>query len=130
MSEKVLPRRSVMTRLLDASAISLSGLCMVHCLALPIAAAFLPLLGAWAHADWVHVAFLAAAAPVSLVALGRSGAWRDARILLLALAGLLLLTMGVLGWPSEASETTVTVLGGLSLSLAHLINWKRHAHRH
>lgn len=32
----------------DFAAISLSGLCMVHCLALPLAAALLPAVGSWA----------------------------------------------------------------------------------
>ncbi len=36
--------------LLDSSAIALSGLCLLHCLALPLLAATLPLLGAWSRA--------------------------------------------------------------------------------
>ncbi|WP_162953530.1 MerC family mercury resistance protein, partial [Pseudomonas aeruginosa] len=40
---------------LDSSAIALSSLCLLHCLALPLLAAALPLLGRWEQAEWVHV---------------------------------------------------------------------------
>ncbi|WP_159088803.1 MerC family mercury resistance protein, partial [Xanthomonas fragariae] len=39
--------------LLDSSSIALSGLCLLHCLALPLLAAALPLFGAWSQAEWV-----------------------------------------------------------------------------
>ncbi len=55
--------------LLDSSAIALSGLCLLHCLALPLLAATLPLLGAWSRAEWVHVVFATAAVPMSGYAL-------------------------------------------------------------
>ena len=118
------------TRLLDASAMGLSGLCLVHCLALPVAAAALPMLGAWAHAEWVHAAFLAAAVPVSAFALLRSGGWRAPRIATLAVAGLMLLAAGVMGWPRETWETALTVTGGLLLASAHVLNWRRVGHSH
>lgn len=116
-------------RALDAVSIGLSGLCLAHCLALPVAAAFLPLLGAWSEAEWVHFAFLAAAIPVSATALARSGGWRKAPVAALAIAGLGLLTAGALGWPAETWETGLTVMGGLMLATAHLLNWRLH-HRH
>lgn len=55
--------------LLDSSAIALSGLCLLHCLALPLLAATLPLLGAWSRAEWIHVMFATAAVPLSGYAL-------------------------------------------------------------
>ena len=116
-------------RLLDASAIGLSGLCLAHCLALPVATAFLPLLGTWAEAEWVHLAFLAAAVPISTVALVRSGGWRAPVVLGLALIGIGLLVSGAL-FANEGAELAMTVAGGLALAMAHTLNWRRLGHRH
>lgn len=121
---------SAFVRLLDASAVGLSGLCLAHCLAVPAAAAFLPVLGTWAEAEWVHLAFLAAAAPISIAALARSGGWRAPSVLGLALIGIGLLASGALFAPGEGAELAMTVAGGLALAAAHTLNWRRLAHRH
>ena len=57
---------------LDTSAITLSGLCVIHCLALPVMAAFLPVAGVWAEAEWVHKVFVLFAVPVSGLAIWQS----------------------------------------------------------
>jgi hypothetical protein len=116
-------------RLLDASAVGLSGLCLAHCLAPPVAAAFLPVLGTWAEAEWVHLAFLAAAVPISTVALVRSGGWKAPVVLGLALIGIGLLMSGAL-FANEGAELAMTVAGGLALATAHTLNWRRLGHRH
>jgi hypothetical protein len=56
-----------LAKVLDASAVGLSALCLVHCLALPALALLLPVLGFWAQAEWVHVAFVLIAAPVAVL---------------------------------------------------------------
>ena len=115
----------------DAVAISLSGLCLAHCLALPLAAGFLPVLGAWAEAEWVHWAFVALAAPVSLWTLTRPQAKPLSPMTAgLAVIGLGLLVAGAAGYPDHDRETALTVVGGLALAAAHLINWRRQTHRH
>ena len=48
------------------AAIGLSIACLAHCLALPVAAAFLPVLGVGSEAAWAHWAFVAVAAPLSI----------------------------------------------------------------
>ena len=116
-------------RLLDASAVGLSGLCLAHCLALPVAAEFLPVLGTWAEAEWVHLAFLAAAVPISTVALVRSGGWKAPVVLGLALIGIGLLMSGAL-FANEGAELAMTVAGGLALATAHTLNRRRLGHRH
>lgn len=118
-------------RLLDLSAISLSGLCVVHCLALPLAAVALPMLGGLAEAEWAHAAFVAAAAPLAAAALidwrGRATDWS---LVVAAALGLgLMSAAAAAGWPSEAWETPLTVLGGLTLAAAHATNWRRHQGR-
>jgi hypothetical protein len=123
-------------RVLDASAIGLSGLCLVHCLAFPVVVALLPTLGALTRGEGVHWVFLALAVPVSIVAValafrrGRTPLW----LVGAALAGLGLLFLGVLQVFGSASETPLTTAGALMLATAHIVNWRvhmrGHAHRH
>lgn len=110
----------------DLVAIGLSGLCMAHCLALPLAAALLPVAGAWAEAEWVHWAFALTALPISAWSLTRRP--RLAPIALGTL-GLGLLFAGAAEFPSHDTETMVTVTGSLLLAVAHGLNWvlKPHA---
>lgn len=110
----------------DAVAISLSGLCLIHCLALPFLVGFLPLLGSWAEAEWVHAGFVGLAVPVSIWTLSRAP--RDTLpkiVVVLAAVAFVFLIGGAAGYPDEALETPLTVAGGLALALAHLINWRR-----
>lgn len=119
-------------RLFDLSALSLSSLCLAHCLALPMLAAALPALGAWAQAEWVHGVFVAFAIPITSLALWRANRAHPlpAAMLGLAGAGLLMLLLGALEWPSHALETPVTVTGSLLLAAAHIWNWRRHGALH
>lgn len=119
-------------RLFDLSAIGLSGLCLAHCLILPLAAVALPALGAWSRAEWVHGLFVAIAAPLTGFAL-----WRvhlshplPGAMIALAMAGLALLLIGALPWPAAAWETPLTVVGSLCLAATHLWNWRRHQRLH
>jgi hypothetical protein len=110
----------------DSSAVGLSGLCLAHCLALPVIAAALPSLGALAHAEWVHILFLLIALPLSVVALWRKpDSARDIAIMLLAVIGLGLLTAGAFPahWPEFDEQ--LTILGSISLVTAHV--WNRWA---
>ena len=109
----------------DVAAISLSGLCLAHCLALPLIASLLPLAGAGAEAPWVHWAFALTAAPVSIWTLTRRPrAWA----LGLGLLGLAFLFAGAAAIPSHDAETLVTVIGGVILAGAHVLNWIRAPH--
>lgn len=58
----------------DRIGISLSGLCMVHCMVMPVVLAALPL---WSMAetlhDWLHPLFLVSLVPISVMALVRRG---------------------------------------------------------
>lgn len=113
-------------KVLDLSAVGLSALCLVHCLALPALVLLLPVLGFWAQAEWMHVAFIAIAAPIAALSFvdlsaGRPRSWR---LLAAAAAGLVLMLAGALELPGEAYERPLTVLGGLLLAGAHLANWR------
>lgn len=113
--------------LLDASAVTLSSLCLLHCLALPLLASLLPLFGAWSKAEWVHVLFVALAAPLTGFALWRAQRRRPLPrgLWLLASAGLTGLAAGAAGWPQASAETPLTVAGSLMLAGAHLWNTAR-----
>jgi hypothetical protein len=113
------------TRRLDGIAIALSGACLVHCLLLPIAAAFMPLLVPAADAEWVHWVFVALAVPVSVLALRHrhSSARLTLGLRMLAVLGLGLLALGATGWPQPRFETAITVFGGLVLASVHATNF-------
>ena len=119
-------------RVLDGSAIGLSGLCLIHCLLLPIVAALLPVFGAWARAEWVHVVFVFVAAPLSALALLRqvSDGKSQRPVILLAAAGVGLLSIGAFVVPATALDAPVTVAGSLCLASAHIWNWRRRQASH
>lgn len=115
----------------DMAAIGLSGLCMVHCLALPVLAASLPVLGSWVHAEWAHWLFVGLAAPISLLAFVRASSFGLPRgSIALAVLGISGLVAGVAGWPSHEAETVMTVVGSGLLAAAHILNWQRMRHQH
>lgn len=118
-----------LTRLLDRSAIGLSGLCLIHCLAFPVLIATLPALASILPRQWwVHPAILATALPLAGLAFYRG--WhrhRDWRPVLFGVAGLSLLTVGVLAG-ENLLETLRTVAGGVVLATAHVLNWRLSGH--
>lgn len=112
-------------RLPDALAVGISGLCLAHCLALPVLAVAFPLLGVFSHSAWVHILFFCAAAPVSALALRATGGWRHPGVRAFFLLGITALAAGLpWGWP-EVVEVILTSLGGASLVVAHLLNLRR-----
>jgi len=111
-------------RLLDGLAISASGLCLVHCLALPAMLIVLPTLaGALALPDDFHLIALLIAVPTSLVAIA-FGYLHHRRPLpaLLAGIGLMALTAAAVLVHDQRSEAAVTVAGSLLLAAAHMVN--------
>ena len=125
--------KPALAKALDLSAVGLSALCLAHCLALPALALALPLLGAWAKAEWAHLVFISLAVPIALLALidgstGRPVSWRLAG---LAGTGLAHMMAGALAFPEPSWERPLTVVGGLLLASAHIANWRRRAgHAH
>lgn len=120
-------------RFWDAAGVSLSALCLVHCLALPVAAALLPLLGELSEAAWVHWAFFGMAAPVTAMAMSPAFGARPLPALMLCAAtlGVGLLFAGAINLPSHDWGEGFTIAGGLCLSTAHVQNWRRHrGHAH
>ncbi len=115
-------------KFLDVSAMSLSGLCMAHCLVVPAVALAVPAAGFWRQAEWFHPLCIVIAAPLTLAALvnhrnGRSAGSRTG--LNIALLGLFLLTAAVMAGTGSAFEQPATVLGSTLLAGGHLMNWRQ-----
>lgn len=111
---------------LDRWGIMISSACLVHCLALPLLGAMLPLFAASLPADeWVHPLLLGAALPVTGLALLRGyRRHRRARPALIGCLGLALIA-GAL-FSGAAAEAALTAAGGLLVAGAHVLNWRGH----
>lgn len=113
---------------------SLSFLCLIHCLAFPIVVLLMPAMEAWLffNETLVHGILLGLALPVSLVAF--SHGWKhhaDWITAVLGGVGLAMLILGVTHAFGHESEIYLTVPGALLLFVAHLRNWRHHLpHRH
>lgn len=110
---------------LDSAAVGLSGLCLLHCLALPFFAGALPLLMPFTESH-LHAQMLYFAVPLSVVAIGIGyGRHRDPRVVLAAFAGLFLLVVGATvahGSLGVIADRLFTVSGSVVLAAAHLWN--------
>jgi hypothetical protein len=111
----------------DKIGVSLSGLCLIHCLVLPLVAAVMPWLGGVIEDERIHLLFAAVTVPVALIAF-IPGYLRHRRrsVLALGLVGAALLLLGSVGHDVVGHdwEHTVTVLGGMSLVAGHLLNFR------
>lgn len=108
----------------DRMAIAASAACLVHCLALPLIIAALPVLSSvLAVPEAFHVWMIAVAIPISAVALIRTGsAAADRKTVSLAIVGLTGLVVGGLVAGSTRYEAGVTVCGASLLAAAHIRN--------
>ena len=121
----------------DRLAISLSSLCAIHCIALPIAASVTPLLmstinhGNAVHEFWFHQFILIFIIPVSIFALVTGfrchkknlpmllGGLGLSILVIVALFAEQLLSQQVI---SHTGETILTVIGGIIHAAGHITN--------
>lgn len=111
--------------ILDKAAVALSGLCLLHCLALPFVIVLLPFLNEVAIDQW-HAPMLLVVIPVSVVAFS-IGFRRHANrgVIVVGTAGMLLMVIGgtlahyLLGL---AVDRILTVSGAVVLAAAHYRN--------
>lgn len=123
------PPSSDFTGKLDRAAVFLSGLCLLHCLALPVLLAVFPLLGSFfiPH-ETFHQLILVIVVPTTALALG-SGYRCHHRLGVLALgalgvAGLVAAAFTVHRLEAEQLERAMTIAGGLILACAHGWNFQ------
>ena len=110
---------------LDGAAVFLSGLCLVHCLALPIIIAGLPFLSTFSDGH-LHAQMLVVVLPLSIFALAIGyRRHHDKRVIAAGIGGMLLLTIG--GTIAHyqygiVADRSLTVIGALTLATAHYYN--------
>ena len=107
---------------LDRIAITLSGLCLVHCLATAVLLGLVSAAGGILGAPIIHEVGLTLAMILGALALGR-GVYHHGFMMPSAVGGLGLGVMaGALTMPHNGSEAMYTVLGVGILALGHQLN--------
>lgn len=110
---------------LDKAAVALSGLCLLHCLLMPVIIAVLPFFAQFSERH-LHAEILIVVMPISLIALSigfRRHA--DKHILGWGIAGLVLLIVGATlahNLYGVVADRLFTVTGSVILALAHYRN--------
>ena len=114
----------------DISAISLSALCVIHCLAIPVVSAMLPVGALWLGHEWVHWGLVAAAVPVTGYSIWVSLLSKEGgKFVAGAVTGLGLLIAAAAVPALHDYETLLTVAGAVLLAASHLYRWAR-GHKH
>ena len=114
------------TNVLDLLGMSVSGLCVVHCLLTPLLLVFSPIYWGelFAH-ETVHLLFLILGSSFALLSLNHGyRKHQQLSILFLGAIGLLLLFLALTFIEGSSYEIGVTLLGGLLLISAHFKNWR------
>ncbi|NND71343.1 MAG: MerC domain-containing protein [Rhodothermales bacterium] len=108
---------------------SLSGICVVHCLALPVAVSLLPMWTTMLDVhNWLHPLFAILLIPTTIIA-GLAGYRRHSSKFiagLLATGLLIILVTGVLMHEELGTtrEIVFTSIGSVVLIVGHLMNWR------
>lgn len=121
----------------DRFAILLSGICAIHCIALPLMVSLIPFLfitmehGGELHEFWFHQFILLFILPVSIIALV-IGYRFHRQLTPIAVAGVgLFILVGVAMFAEQlisqhlmphSGETIVTVIGGIIHAVGHVLN--------
>ena len=117
-----MPQLTLSTSRLDGIAMSLSGLCLVHCLATAVLLAFVSAAGGFLGAPVIHEVGLTLAMFLGAIALGR-GIMEHGFMMPSAIGGLGLGVMaGALSLPHDGSEALATIFGVMILALGHRLN--------
>lgn len=117
---------------LDFASMGLSGLCVVHCLLLPLLVAALPFLSFFSDNENVHKVLILTAIPLSALALWRSGGWRRTGVTAPMAMGLLLLALAAFLVELDPYEAALSVIGALLVAGSHAVNLNavKWFHRH
>jgi len=111
--------------MLDKAAVALSGLCLLHCLLMPVIITALPFFGQFS-ARHLHAEILTIVLPISLIALSigfRRHA--DKRVVGWGIAGLLLLIVGATlahNMYGVVTDRMLAITGSVILAAAHYRN--------
>jgi hypothetical protein len=116
--------RATSTYRLDRIAMTLSGLCVVHCLATAVLLGLLSAAGGFLGKPIIHEVGLSLAMLLGAIALGRG--IREQGFILPSLVGAtgLAIMAYALTMHESGLEPVYTVIGVLILALGHRLNWK------
>ena len=118
--------------LLDNAAVALSGLCLLHCLTLPLLIAVLPFMGQFGDGHF-HMQMLVVVLPVSIVAFSLGYRRHHNKIIISwGFTGMLLLALGATVAHSSygiVADRTLTIAAALILAFAHYFNNRFSRHR-
>ncbi|MBV7257600.1 MerC domain-containing protein [Pacificimonas sp. WHA3] len=112
----------------DRAAVVTSGLCVVHCLAAPLASAALPAFGAALGSEAVHIILATVAIGLAVAVMLRARDARRVSFVVPAMLGCLFLFGGLNAESLAQDETVLTVIGGLFLAAAHIYRLFNHQH--
>lgn len=113
--------------MLDKVAVALSGLCLLHCLALPFIIVLLPFLGQFGDGH-LHAELLLFVIPVSVIAL-TAGYRRHGHVgvIIFGAVGLIILTIGgtvVHDLYGATADRAMSVTGSIILAFTHYRNFR------
>ncbi len=118
--------------LLDNAAVVLSGICLLHCLTLPILIAVLPFLSQFGEGHF-HVQMLLVVLPVSVFAFALGFRRHHVKsVIAWGSIGMLLMALGATVVHSSfglVADRTVTICAALILAFAHYFNNRFSRHR-
>ena len=110
---------------LDNMAVALSGICLVHCLTLPVLIALIPFMSQFAEGHF-HVQMLLVVMPVSIMAFSLGfRRHRVKSVIIWGGVGMLLLVLGATVVHDSfglVADRTVTICAALILAFAHYFN--------
>jgi hypothetical protein len=112
---------------LDQVAVGLSGLCLAHCLLLPVVLAVSPLLNEFS-ADHLHLQMLVVVLPVSIAALTLGHRkHRNAVVVAWGSVGMAILVIGATIVHQHfglVADRLFTIAGALTLAVVHYFNYR------
>ncbi len=115
---------------MDRAAVVLSAVCMLHCMAIPVAVLLLPTLSSLlvGSETLVHTLLLGVAVPISALALwvGYSR-YGNVTSVVLGTTGLLVMFVAVAHLLGRAAEVPLTLAGVILVAFAHGLNIRRAA---
>ena len=113
-----------LVRSTDFLGIVVSSLCLMHCLALPVALALIPAISSqFAEQEWVHLVLVVCATGIIGWAFPKGlRVHHQFKPLGLALIGLTLLSLALLVGEGHWAEKVLTSIGALATAAAHLWN--------
>lgn len=113
----------------DKAGILVSVLCCVHCMAIPFLMIFAPSIGSFFKEEWIHLSIFTIVIPLGLYSfISKIKVHSNKKPLIIGLIGMLFLILGHMAHEfmgaeiGETVEIGASIIGGLSLVAAHIIN--------